>query len=249
MKIRTFFCPILPSNTFKSVFMTTVWIFSLSQILFAGEPEKNPGQPEPRLSGEVFRITTKTIGSQNFYDHWSQGMVVLESGAIIDDHLLIYNGYIDELIFQHPLTYETVVADKNFIREFRLLNPGREDIFINIRNSRWYASASLGSYYRVLLEGNVSLLVYQKVKKAGEVAEYTSEGPQIHTKVEPDPAYFIFLNDGRSFFINRFNRRTFFQAFPEYKEELRKQFRQHHLRIRNEQDLIEAVKIIEKVVF
>lgn len=173
---------------------------------------------------------------------------MLTSGSVIDGHLLIYNGFIDELIYQHPLTYETIIADKNFISGFKLKNAEREDVFINIRNSRWAASDSPGNYFRILYEGNVSLMVYQKVKKAGDVAEYTSEGPLIHTKVEPDPAYFIFLDDGRSFLINKFNRRTFYRIFPGYKEELRKQFRQQHLRIRNEQELIEAIRIIEDLI-
>jgi len=75
-------------------------LMAFNQLLLAEALGKNPGQPEPRLSGEVFRVSTETIGSPFFYDHWSPGVVVLVSGEIIDDQLLMYNGYIDELIYQ-----------------------------------------------------------------------------------------------------------------------------------------------------
>jgi hypothetical protein len=216
--------------------------------LFAKAPENKPGQPEPRLSGEVFRVRTETKGSPFFYDHWSPGTVILVSGAEIDDHLLMYNGFIDELIYQHPRTYEIIIADKKLVRGFILKSNGREDVFKKFSHGPWSGIFRTGTYFRVLHEGDISLLVHQKVKKAGEVAEYTDDGPLIKTKLEANPAYYIVLNDGRVFFIKRFNRRAFYKILPENREEVRQAFRNSSLRPQTDGHRAELVKNLDKLI-
>ena len=218
--------------------------------LFATSPDNHkPGQPPPRLSGEVFRISTQTVGSPFFFDNWSPGTVVLTTGAEIDDHLLMYNGFTDELIYQHPSTFEIIIADKDQVRGFVLKNNGRRDFFRNFSGTNWSGFPRTGTYYRVLHEGNISLVVLQRVKKAGEVAEYSADGPQIRTKLIPDPSYFILLNDGRSFLIRKFNRRTLFVIFPENREEVRKALRSSSIKHQTDNERTELIRNLEELIF
>ena len=218
--------------------------------LFATTPESlNAGQPPPRLSGEVFRINTQTIGSPFFYDHWSPGTVILATGAEIDGHLLMYNGFTDELIYQHPSTFEIIIADKDQVSGFVLKNNGRRDVFKNFSSINWSGFPRTGTYYRVLHEGNISLVVHQKVKKAGEVAEYTPDGPQIKTKLISDPAYYIVLNDERSFLIKKFNRRTLFGIFPENRDEVRRALRSSSIKPQTDVERAELLRNLEKLIY
>ncbi|MBW6498219.1 MAG: hypothetical protein K0B09_07530, partial [Bacteroidales bacterium] len=148
-----------------------------------------------------------------------------------------------------PLTYETVIADKKLVREFRLKNPGREDVFKNLINSQWMEFSQSSDYMRVLFEGNISLLIHQRVKKVGEVAEFTSDGPKIRTKLKPDPVYYLFTHDNRSFLIRRFNNRTLNKIFPKNKEEVRQAFRSTHGRPQKDSERTELIKNLELLIF
>lgn len=230
----------------KALIIAAVWILLVPPVLFAAQRAENPGQPQPRLSGEVFRITTRTIGSPFYYDYWSPGVVILKSGARIEGHLLMYDGLMDELIYQHPITYETIIADRKMIREFRLINPGREDVFINIRNSRWSSFPGSGNYFRVLYDGQMSLLVRNRVKRAGELNEYTEDGPVSQTKLKPEPAYFIILPDGRSYLIHKLSRRALTRTFPQQAKMIRDIIRRNNLSLHDEPDFIRAVRIMDE---
>ena len=241
----------LSAGIIKKTWTCALLVLAVWTPLEASEAISLHGQPQPRLAGEIFQMREETVGSPFYIDHWLPGEVVLSSGATVGDVLLMYNGFSDQLIYQHPSTYETIIVDKNTVSEFRLFPNGVYEeplVFRHIEFRHWTSRLPVRIYARMLYSGLFSLFVYQKVEKTGDVAEYSPEGPQIRAKLEPQPAYFILPPGGQAIPLKRFNRRTFYQLFPDHADQIREAFRRNHLRIRNESELVEAVKIIDQVV-
>lgn len=189
--------------------------------------QKAMAQTQARLSGEVYNYTLNTKDSQHYVDHWSQGEVLLTNGEVITDQLLMYNGYLDELIWLHPTTYNTIRVDKNLVASFRLFIAYPPDTveFRHITYRYWYQPSPVSAFVTPLHTGNFSLMLRHSIRKSGERAEYTQEGRSIRILLKAAPAYFIVAADGNSYPVSAFNRRTFDQIFPEYREEIRQAFR------------------------
>jgi hypothetical protein len=196
----------------------------LLQFVFA---QTAAAQTPARLSGEIYEYTLNTHDSQHYIDTWSKGEVLLTNGEVITDQLLMYNGYMDELIWLHPVTYNTIKVDKNLVVAFRLFIAYPTDTveFRHITYRYWYQPEPVSAFVTPLHTGSFSLLLRHRIRKSGERAEYTEEGRSIRTLLKADPAYFITAADGRSYPVSAFNRRTFDQIFPDYREEIRQAFR------------------------
>jgi hypothetical protein len=234
---------------FRHFVLMILLIFAILPNAISNVAEKNPGQPEPRLSGEVAKLNAETIGSRFYYDFWLPGKVFLESGAAIEDHLLMYNGFADELYYQHPQTYETIIADKKLISGFVLEGYGRYDAFKKISRGEWSGISGNGTYLRIIHEGNISLLVQQSVKRTGEVIEFTNDGIRIKVRLESAPIYHLMLSNSKSFVVKRFNRKTFFRILPNYQEEIRQAFRISKSHPKSDEERAELIKNINAKIY
>ncbi len=189
--------------------------------------QKVTAQTQARLSGEIYTYTLNTKDSQHYVDYWSQGEVLLTNGEVVTDQLLMYNGYLDELIWLHPATYNTIRVDKNLVASFRLFIAYPSDTveFRHITYRYWFQPSPVSAFVTPLHTGNFSLMLQHSIRKSGERAEYTQEGRSIRILLKAAPAYFIVAADGKSYPVAAFNRRTFDQIFPDNREEVRQAFR------------------------
>ncbi|MBW6498229.1 MAG: hypothetical protein K0B09_07580 [Bacteroidales bacterium] len=218
----------------------------------ATDLKNNNIQPDPqaRLAGEIFVFSIVSHGSQYFNDEWYLGDVTLRSGEVVEDQMLKYNGYLDELIWLNT-SFQNIKVDKNLVAEFNISDPHTQETFVfrNVLLNSLSIGGSGHIFAEQLYENDISLMTFRRILKTGERTENRTKSVISRAILKPDPVYFILMPDGNANILSNLSRRSFYRAFPDHKDEIRSMFRQNQLRLRNERDLIEAVKIIEKVVF
>lgn len=212
---------------------------------------KNNIQPDPqaRLAGEIFVFSIVSHGSQYFNDEWYYGDVTLQSGEVVENQMLKYNGYLDELIWLNT-SFQNIKVDKNLVAEFSLRDPHSQEILVfrNVLLKSLSISGSGHIFAEQLYENDISLMAFRRILKTGERTENRTKSVISRAILKADPVYFILMPDGNANILTNLSRRSFYRAFPEHKEKIRSMFRQNQLRLRNERDLIEAVKFIEKEI-
>lgn len=204
---------------------------------------------QPHLSGEVYSPAVIFSGSPYFINAWSIGQVILKTGKVADSCVLRYNGYLDELFWLSPETYDQVMLDKGLIAGFRLFDAaGKQWVDfeqIEIRDPLTGARRTI--FAQRLLQEHVSLYAYRYVRETGATASVMQGGQLIQRRViGPEYQFFILNENGESQRI-QMNRRSFLQLFPEKHQELRRELRRNRNRLRNEQQLVSAVRLLNRL--
>lgn len=201
---------------------------------------------QPHLSGEVYSPAVIFSGSPHYINAWSIGQVILKTGKAADSCMLRYNGYLDELFWLSPESYEQVMLDKGLIDGFRLFDAaGKQWIaFEQIEISDPLTGARKTVFAQLLLQDHLSLYAYRYVRETGATASVMQGGQLIQRRViGPEYQFFLLDENGESQRI-QMNRRNFLQLLPEKRQELRRELRRNRNRIRNEQQLVSAVKLL-----
>ncbi|MEE4176284.1 MAG: hypothetical protein V2I46_02120 [Bacteroides sp.] len=228
----------------------------LSLLIFSpvlANEEKNDAMVPPnqaRLSGEVFSFSLNSQGSMYLLQEWNPGRVTLTTGEVVEVKQLRYNGYLDQLIWLNPANFQPIQIDKQMVRSFSLLVPYLEDslYFENITFKRWYEPNPINIYAQMMYQGGIRLLVHRSIHTKREVIENRGNALVARAQLKPNPAYYILMPDNQAREVKRFNRKALYRLFPEHSQEIKDAFRSQRLRIRNEDELIEAVKIIDQVL-
>jgi hypothetical protein len=237
----------------KIRFFTAFLILLLPAGLMAQQLSSGPG-PEAlfkaRLSGEVYTPPVIHSGSQWFIGEWAIGSVKLITGEKVSDVMLRYNGYLDELFWLTPSTFEQVRLDKNLIRQFEMNDPasGERLIFMNLEVNNMLAPGAIQVFAQLLYYGDISLYVHRKIRETGATTSTMVGGRLVARRILGlDYQYYLC---GRSELPETLqpNRRSLLRAFPEHRSQIRLALRQNNIRIRNEAQLIDAIKIINDLV-
>lgn len=223
-----------------------LFLFSLA---FAEKENQLFPPAQVRLSGEVFNFTIHADGSMYFYEEWVHGEVTLNTGESVEVEKLRYNGFLDQLIWLNPVNFQQIQVDKQLVQSFTLKLPHFEEelFFENITFKPWFETNPINIYGHVLYDGKIKLLAHRRVAKKGEVLENVGSALVARAELEPSPVFYILMPDNQAHAVRRFNRRTLYRIFPERADQIRSAFRKEHLRIRNENDLIKAIQIIDRL--
>lgn len=231
------------------IFLLFLMIFSP---LLADEEKNNTLVPpnQARLSGEVFNFSLHSDGSMYYPQDWNKGRVTLLTGEIVEVEQLRYNGYLDELIWLNPANFQQIQIDKQMVQSFSLQVPYLPDslYFENITFKRWYDPTPMNIYGQMMYEGNIRLLVHRRIHSKREVIEERGNALVARAQLKADPIFYILMPDNQAREIKRFNRKALYSLFPEHSEQIKAAFRNNRMRIRNEAELIEAVKIIDQIL-
>ncbi|MDX9942604.1 MAG: hypothetical protein RBS53_10330 [Bacteroidales bacterium] len=231
-----------------------IFLVSLLSFLPAwADGSKNDALTPPnqaRLSGEVFSFGLHAEGSMYFPEDWNQGRVTLTSGEVVEVERLRYNGYLDQLIWLNPANFQPIQIDKQMVHSFSLQVPYLPDslYFENITFKRWYESNPINIYGQLMYRGNIRLLAHRRIFSEREVIEERGNALVARAQLKLESIYYILMPDNQAHEFKRLNRKTLYRLFPEHSDALRDAFRQNNLRIRNENELIEAVKIIDQIL-
>ncbi len=203
-----------------------------------------------RLSGEVYTPPVIHSGSQWFIGEWATGSVTLITGEKVSDVMLRYNGYLDELFWLTPVTFEQVRLDKKLIRQFEMEDPGSGEklIFKNLEVNNMLAPGSIEVFAQLLHRSDISLYVHRKIRETGATTSVMVGGTLVARRVlGPDYQYYL---QNRSELPGAIQptRRSLMRTFPEHRRQIRQALRQQNIRIRNEAQLIYAIEIINDLV-
>jgi hypothetical protein len=228
-----------------------VFLHGLS--LFADDNRENKLLPpaQARLSGEVFTFNLHADGSMYYFDAWAQGKVTLITGEVVEAENLRYNGYLDQLIWLNPANFQQIQVDKQMVKSFSMELPYLQEelYFENITFKPWFEANPMNIFAQILYQGEIRLLAHRRVSRKGEEIENVGSALVARAKLEPAPVFYILMPDGQAHAIRQINRRAIYRIFPEHANQIRDALRRNNIRLRNEQDLIEAVKITEKLIF
>lgn len=203
---------------------------------------------EPRISGEVFVSTLQADGSPYLHDNWVRGDLLLRDGSLVKQQYFRYNGYLDALIWRQPGSLQSVKVAKEMVKQFVLYPHGNDSlVFQNITLRPWYESASVNLYAQVLYEGEISLVVHQRIRRTGETLE--SRGARIisRPRIEHDPVFYVLMPDNEARELRRQSRRALSRLFPEDRAGVRSAMRSENIRINSQEDLVRAIRVIDKL--
>jgi len=224
--------------------LITLWICcAWLQMLVAQDSSAYRGF-EARLSGELFDTPLGYHGEQYYLREWVNGTILLESGELVRDKKLKYNGFLDQLIWFDLERNRMVKLDKAFIREFTLEPAGGKPLlFRRIRVSGFLPSDTLEVFAEVLAEGAASLFVQRRVIIRGSSTLDLGDRQYIYDELLPHPRYILVLPDRNVVTFNRIRKRLILaQLPPAWQEPFRESLKEVHSRLRNERQLAELVK-------
>jgi len=206
---------------------------------------------EPLLSGDFLEQKINVFGSQSYYD-WDDANVILNTGEIALHKQILYNGYLDEMIWLMPGNNILVKLDKSRIFEvylntyhklFRNIQPGNNHNFLKtINDSTIFAE--------VMLDTTITMYAYRQVKLvSSENIQYSSHS-FIYDHIAPDPVYYIKLPDKPIMVtIHKINKKSLVHLFSSRENEVKKLLRENNLSVNSEADLIKALGLIGKAFY
>ncbi len=206
---------------------------------------------KPKLSGEVYNFSMRSTGEDYYLDgDWQRGDVLLVSDKKVRDKLIKYNTYLDELIWMSEESYKRVKVDKSLVKEFTIDLPDRAEpvVFKNIEMDKSSGSDKKSNYLEKLYKGDISLMAHRRVTIASE--RLVSSGGSLHSlpRLRSRPKFYIVKPGNQVYEVERFSRRALYRIFSDKRSEIRAAFRDERLRIRDENDLIRAVSLIDEIL-
>lgn len=198
----------------------------------------------PKLSGELYQQRIMYAGNPFYLDNWVNGDVTLESGEVVKDQFLRYNALEDELIWKEPNSFRLVKLDKMLISAFTL-KQNKIIHFERISKVSKGALTASNDFLQVLHKGIYTLYACRWVEKTAQMETIFIGGRgQRVLLIKPKTTYYIgFKDENISLIVLGLN--SFVNAFSNEVGISRKLLRSNGIRIRNESQLIDAVKWVE----
>lgn len=202
-----------------------------------------------KLAGKQYYNMVVPSGSVFLFDEWKDGYIKLINGDRYDNLSLKYNIYYDELIQINNRSVSMIMLDKSTISEFGfydVLN-GEPMVFTKM----YFPKNPDGDYYfNCLYSGNLKLVVRHRSIEEETNMYKDSYGIMRNNKFNVYQYYYVIFPDNR-FERLRLKRRSFVELFQgkEDKKEVRRILRHNHIYFRNNEETIQAVKLVEAEFF
>ena len=105
-------------------------------------------------------------GEEQYLQDWTNGEIYLNNGGFIPNVILRYDRYLDQLLWMRMSDYRKGVLNKDIINGFKLYKEWiiPESVYTKKRiELPWIDSTEV--FLQVMVEGEISMYVYRKVKK------------------------------------------------------------------------------------
>ena len=201
---------------------------------------------EPKLCGEIFRMKTGTLGEQFYNNDWTESDIKLTTGETAVNKLLKYNAFMDEVIWLQADGLRQVQLEKHFIDEVYLKNgKGGSVVFKRMLIKLPRMTDSDDIFVEVLSEKSASLYVFRNVVIQGTVDRIENGVLYSYDRLVSQPVYILSLPDKGTVTFQKIGRSALLKALPEaYKTTVIEIIQRNHLAVRNEDDLIKLVSLI-----
>lgn len=202
-----------------------------------------------KLTGDFFYESKQYIGEQYFNNDWWEGDILLSTGQKLYGKLLRYNGLFDELIWLNTSNYGKFKLDKLSVDEFWMKDKSGENFhFKRINVGDTTSTHRLGIYAEVMVTGKLSLYIQRKISAVGYEDEYKNKIIGRYYNLKSKPIYYIKLPSNNYLTLTKLRRVAFLKLFPDKKNTLNKIIRENHLNVREEDDFVKIIELINKEV-
>lgn len=169
-----------------------------------------------------------------FYSDWVKGTIVCENSNTINNLNFRYFCLKDQLIWMRKSDYKMAIVNKETIRSFHYFTDKNKPVkFVKLDSislfTKWNPILT-----RVLYEGDCILYVWHRwsLNPNGTV-EYNDK--------------YILKKDGKYYHVRK-NKHSFYKIFDANKKVVRKATRKHKFFIPSENEMIQLVQCIDKVL-
>lgn len=173
-----------------------------------------------------------------FLRDWAYGEILLASGEVIQNVIIRYDRYLDELLWLRIRDYRKAIINKDDILLFRLYREGiyPESLYVKKRIRLPYVDTAQ-VFVHELVQGKIEFFAYRNVKKE-----------PVHNRLYDDTKHVISTQEND--YLIRLRRKNLL-AMPFINEsEMKKILRQNHITLRdNEQGMALALRLYNSSVF
>jgi hypothetical protein len=172
------------------------------------------------------------------YGQWRFGKIILNNGEVISGVIIHYDGLNDQLIIDSKNPAIKLAVEKYTIQGFEVGTLHSDPVyrFRRIKVNRNYSGDHQDVFLQELNPGKNTLYVYRKL----------SEDHQLN-RVVRNYIYFITREGGSMISFTKPSRKTILKLFPENAALLRIRLRKIHNRVRNEEQLINAINVLNSL--
>jgi hypothetical protein len=188
-----------------------------------------------KLTCIVLPPTVVQTPDDGLYGQWRHGKIFMNSGEVISGELMHYDGLKDQLIIDSKNPAIKLAVEKYTIQGFEMgtLNSDPVYRFRRIKVNRNNSGDHQDVFLQELISGKNTLYVFRKL----------SEDHQLN-RIVRNYIYFIAGEGGSMISFTKPSRKTILKLFPENAALFRIRLRKTHNRVRNEEQLINAVEVL-----
>jgi hypothetical protein len=202
---------------------------------------------KPVLYGEILGAQAEVAGSRFLNDVWVSGTVYLESGSVVRDIMIRYDGYADQLQWYNQVKNKVVIVEKAAVRSFAMPGYTANDslVFVKKMLSVPSVSGQTAGYVQVLYEQNRRLYVLRRVVQSG-VQRATRNQVMVELPVlQKRPVYYFEDQDGSMSQFQRLSRSVLYGLVDVPRSEVRRLLFQQGLSAKEEADFVRALIMME----
>lgn len=190
---------------------------------------------EEKVTGIALKPDNFFLPKEDLFGLWGNGEIILNSGEIIKNLIIRYDGVNNQLIISGNGKY---AAEKNTIKGFNIMSVYSKEMlhFRKMLVKDKYSLSEKEVFLQILYEGKNSLYVWRRLVRA-------INNNDVYLKY----LYFVRKEDGSFQQFSLLTKHNLFQIFPENKDNLRKGLRKSHNRVKTESDLIKAFDLINSL--
>lgn len=180
-----------------------------------------------KLLGKALKQDDYIYPKNDAFGMASIGEIELNSGEIVNNKIIRYDGLTDQLILSGK---EKIAVDKETIKGFYL---NQVKTASKLRFTKIKRSYTNDIFMQVLVDDSIKLYVYRKlIRKASSNELSTSY------------TYYIEKQSKTFYPMFQISKRSLLDCFPEKQDIVKSALRKNAVKIKTEDDLIKAVKLI-----
>lgn len=189
---------------------------------------------EEKLTCLVLPAAGVVIPNTEPFGRWRYGKIILNSGEIISEQFMHYDGYADQLIINSKNSTIKLAIEKYTVQGFEIESFNADKIlsFRRVNVKEKYSAVFHDVFLQVLLSGKNTLYASRKLIKT-----------PVSEKIVSSYSYFIRREDGSMATFVKPTRRAIMSLLPEHKELFLSRLREQHNSVRDEAHLIQAIEL------
>lgn len=186
---------------------------------------------EEKLTGKIYQY--HNVNKVEFFGNdWHTGSIQLANGNVIANEQIGYNIKTDELIWLNKSNLIAATIEKDYVKQFGIqMDNGQMANFRKIKIKNWYSSDSVYAYVQVLAEGKMNLYAWWNIVYSSQNNEYANN-------------FFYYIQHGNQKLEGvTFKKKHLLKLVDERKDELKSALGKERNRVKNIEQLTNAVKL------